>query len=155
MGRHLLGGLCYPFRFAFPPNCVIVFGILVHDNFLFLSPFLSFLFSRIIFPTLCIGDDGGWTGRVHFSLCWFTSRADLFWLYLFVDVFPQSPAVRVPSDPRHGNGQHALNVIVSTCLFDMARSAVPQQQRSRSGWALFLNIWNIHIPFENKHVAVL
>jgi hypothetical protein len=82
--------------FCFSPNCVIVFGISVHDNFLFLSQFLSFLFCRIIFPTLSIGDEGGEKkkGRVHFSLCWFTS-ADLFWLYLFVDVFPQSP-VRVP-----------------------------------------------------------
>jgi hypothetical protein len=148
VGRHL-GGLCYPFRFAFPPIASLFSAFLYTTTFCFYPHFSPFYFVGLFSRLLASETTGGERkkGRVHFSLCWFTS-ADLFWLYLFVDVFPQSPVCTIVR-PIHVTGiitygQHALNVIVSTCLFDMERSAMPQQQRSTSGWALSLNIWNIH-----------
>lgn len=141
--------------FCFSPNCVIVFGISVHDNFLFLSQFLSFLFCRIIFPTLSIGDEGG--EKKKGSSSFFTLLVYFCWPVLALFVcwrFPAKSSTCTIVRPIHVTGiitygQDALNVIVSTCLFDMARSAVPQQQRSTSSWALSLSK-HLEYPYRLK-----
>lgn len=143
VGRHL-GGLCYPFRFAFPPIASSFSAFLYTTTFCFYLHFSTFLFCRIIFPTLRTGDEGG--EKKKGSSSFFTFWVYFCWPVLALFVcwrFPAKSSTCTIVRPIHVTGiitygQDALNVIVSTCLFDMARSAVPQQQRSTSGWALSL-----------------